>query len=314
MTERAYIHQSVLLREAVDYLNPKVGKVYVDGTVGGGGHAGKILQRSSPDGVVIGIDKDPHVLGLARKLLHSFSTRAHLIQGNFSELPSILSMLNVPHVDGIILDLGLSSYQLEDSQRGFSFQNDGPLDMRMDPNTTSTAANLVNRLSEKDLAKMIRQYGEEKWARKIAAAIVTARNQNPISTTGQLAEIVAGCIPRAKYAKKIHPATQTFQALRIAVNHELEDLESFLKIALDLLVRGGRLVIISFHSLEDRLVKQRFRYWGRECRCPKNVPVCSCEGKPLVRILTKRPIRPTEQEVLFNPRARSARMRVVEKV
>jgi len=161
---------------------------------------------------------------------------------------------------------------------------------------------------------MIRRYGEERWARKIAAAIVTARKQKLISTTGQLAEIVAGCIPRAKYVKKVHPATQTFQALRIAVNHELEDLEDFLKIALDLLVRGGRLVIISFHSLEDRLVKQRFRYLGKECRCPKDVPVCSCEGQPLVRILTKRPLRPTEQEVLFNPRARSARMRVVEKV
>ncbi len=307
-------HQSVLLDEAVELLSCKPGGLYVDGTLGGGGHAERILEKSSPDGVLVGIDADPHALEIARERLRPFSARVHLVQGNFSSLREILREMGVREVDGILLDLGVSMFQLSDPRRGFSFRTNGPLDMRMDPNLEITAAELVNRLPEKDLKAIIKQYGEERWAGKIARAIAEARRQSPISTTAELARLVESVVPRKKSRERIHPATRTFQALRIVVNEELKSLKEFLDSVLDILKTGGRLVIISFHSLEDRLVKQAFGSWARSCRCPKDIPVCQCEGKPLARIITRKPVVPSEIEILKNPRARSAKLRALEKI
>jgi len=307
-------HESVLLEEAVNLLGCKPGGIYVDGTLGGGGHAEKILEKSSPNGVLVGIDTDPHALKIASERLRKFSARVHLVQGNFSDLQKILRELGFQEVHGILLDLGVSMFQLGEAQRGFSFRMDGPLDMRMDPTIDVSATDLVNKLPEHELRRLIKQYGEEKWAGKIAKEIVRVRKETPITTTGQLAKIIERVVPKPRHGERIHPATRTFQALRIVVNKELESLRRFLDSVLDILAAGGRLVIISFHSLEDRIVKQAFNLWSRSCRCPRDVPVCRCEGEPLVRILTKKPVRPTEDETLRNPRARSAKMRAIEKL
>ncbi len=300
------VHIPVLLQAVLSFLQVRPGGVYIDGTVGGGGHAAAILKASAPDGRLLGIDRDPAALEVARERLAPYGERVSLRHGSFADLARLAEGFSP--ADGILLDLGLSSLQLADPERGFSFAHDGPLDMRFDPNGGGpTAADLVNHLSLKELTDVLYRYGEEKQARRIAAAIVAAR---PIYRTSELADLIERTVGRRE---RIHPATRTFQALRIAVNRELEMLEAALPQALDVLRPGGRLVVISFHSLEDRIVKQFLRRESRDCICPPEVPVCICGHRARVRVLTPHPVRPDGAEVMTNPRARSARLRAAEK-
>ncbi|MCD6139162.1 MAG: 16S rRNA (cytosine(1402)-N(4))-methyltransferase RsmH [Deltaproteobacteria bacterium] len=310
----SYRHVPVMVKEVLDYLNCSPDKTYVDATIGGGGHANAILQAIGPDGYLVGVDQDPDAVAHAREFLRPFEPRVRIFHDNFTNLPQILSRLHIPRVDGILLDLGLSLYQLEGSGRGFSFLRDEPLDMRMNPEKGKTAEMLVNGLSEQELAGIIKQYGDEPWARRIARGIVLARRHHRIRSSLRLAEIVRNAIPARHRTRRIHPATRTFQALRIAVNNELETLERFLGEAADLLNPKGRLCILSFHSLEDRIVKERFRALARGCICPPGLPVCVCGKKPLIRILTKKPVRPDAVEINENPMARSARLRAAERI
>lgn len=306
-------HKPVLLDEVIRYLRCTPGKFFVDGTVGGGGHARAILEKTAPDGRLIGIDWDEKALVKARSNLQSYEERLVLVQENFALIGPVLARLHIQAVDGILLDLGLSSFQVDEAARGFSFNLAGPLDMRMDTREKNTAAHLVNTLSEDKLAAIIRNFGEERWHRRIARHIVRARDEEAIETTDRLARVVYSSIPAGKRARQRHPATRTFQALRLAVNRELDHLQTFLQGALDWLKPGGRLAIVSFHSLEDRLVKQAFANWARSCRCPARSPICQCEGRPLVRLVNKKPVVPGKSEIQANPRARSGRLRVVEK-
>jgi 16S rRNA (cytosine1402-N4)-methyltransferase len=307
-------HLSVLPEEVIRFLEPRPGGVYLDGTLGGGGHAGQILERCTPGGTLVGIDRDQEALQAARQRLAGFGTAARLVHGDFGELARHLDGLGITALDGFLLDLGVSSHQLDSGGRGFSFQQDAPLDMRMDTSRGETAADLLNTLPETELERIIREYGEERWAKRIAAFIVKARLAAPIETTLQLVDIVKGAVPKAKWEERIHPATRTFQAVRIAVNRELESLEQGLRAALDRLKPQGRGVVISFHSLEDRIVKHIFREYAAGCICPRNFPVCACNNRPRLRVLTGRPVLATEQEVESNPRSRSAKLRAVEKL
>jgi len=307
-------HVPVMLDEALEMLGCRSGGRYVDGTLGGGGYAEAILRASAPDGLLIGVDWDADAIERAGERLSAFKDRLILKRASFAELPQVLGELEMIPVDGVVADLGVSSFHLDQPERGFSFARQGPLDMRMDRGLDLTAADLVNSLAEKDLADIIFKLGEERWSRRIARAIVTRRKEKAFSETVELAELIRGVVPKTKDSARIHPATRTFQALRLAVNGELEALEAFLSRALDVLRPGGRLCVVSFHSLEDRLVKVKFRDWARSCRCPKDVLVCRCEGQPLVRLLTKKAMQPGEQELEANPRARSARLRAVEKL
>jgi 16S rRNA (cytosine1402-N4)-methyltransferase len=281
----------------------------VDGTVGAGGHAWGILQASSPNGQLLGMDVDPQALETAGKKLAEFNGRWHLVQASYATLKEQLEELKWEKVDGVLLDLGLSSMQLDTPERGFSFQAEAVLDMRFDPEAKVTAEDLVNHLNEAELADLLYRYGEERRSRQVARAIVQAR---PISTTTQLAQVVAGVTRGGKSG--IHPATRTFQALRIAVNGELEALEQVFPQTLEVLAAGGRLAIISFHSLEDRMVKQFMRRESKDCICPPPQPDCTCGHKATLRVLTSKPIRPQEAEVERNPRSRSARLRVAERI
>lgn len=307
-------HQSVLAAEVLQYLAPRPGGTYVDGTLGGGGHSELILEALGPHGVLYGIDRDPTALAAATERLSRFGNRFQPLQGSFGNLVELLAARGVTEIDGLLLDLGVSSPQLDRPERGFSFRVDGPLDMRMDPTQGETAADLVNSLSERDLEQAIKDYGEERWARKIAQRIVTARQEQPITTTLQLAALVARSIPRRFQEDRIHPATRTFQGLRILVNGELEQVEQGLKAGIDLLKPGGRVVVISFHSLEDRIVKQRLRDAATGCRCPRQLPQCVCGQVPLVRVLTGRPVTAGAVELADNPRSRSAKLRAAERV
>ncbi len=300
--------------EVIRFLAPKPGCIYVDGTLGGAGHAVRILEASSPDGKLIGFDRDAAALRAARERLLPFGDRVRLVHGNFSGLAETLGGFGVERIDGILLDLGVSSHQLDSAERGFSFQKDAPLDMRMDSSSGATAAELVNTLSAQELERIIRDFGEERWARRIAAFIVNARAEAPIETTLQLVDIIKGAIPRGAWEERLHPATRTFQALRIAVNDELASLEKGLDLGIRMLNPGGRGVIISFHSLEDRIVKNSFRRLAQGCTCPKGLPYCVCGNTPLLRILTGRPVKAGDAEVETNPRARSARLRAAEKL
>jgi 16S rRNA (cytosine1402-N4)-methyltransferase len=302
-------HVSVLYQEVLDNLNPIPGGRYVDGTVGAGGHSRGILEMSSPNGKLLGFDRDPEALVLAGNFLAEFGDRVELIQGSYSELKLHLNNRNWHNIDGILLDLGLSSMQLDVPERGFSFRYHGPLDMRFDPNQSYSAADIINTYSRDDLADLIYKYGEEKSSRRIADAIIANR---PLESTKDLADVIAGAIGRS--SRKKHPATQTFQALRIAVNNELEALEVFLPQALEALRPGGRLAIIAFHSLEDRLVKQFFRKESSDCICPIEIPVCVCDHFAQIREISRRPIRPEEKELNENPRSRSAKLRIAEKI
>jgi len=302
-------HRSVLYHEIILALNPHPAGHYVDATLGAGGHAEGILEASNPDGKLLGFDLDPHALEIARNRLARFGGRVFLRQRSFLYLKEELERLGWPPVDGIVFDLGVSSMQLDTPERGFSFQAAGPLDMRFGPEGEITAALLVNELPERNLAELIWQYGEERLARRIAHAIVQAR---PLHTTQELAEVIAHACGGQR--SRIHPATRTFQALRIAVNEELQTLEAALPQAVSVLAPGGRLAVISFHSLEDRLVKQFFRRESRDCVCPPDQPVCTCGHKASIREITRHPIEPGEEEIAQNPRARSAKLRVAEKL
>jgi len=303
-----------LLAEVLQYLSPHPGSIVVDCTLGGAGHAAKIATAIAPDGLLIGIDQDDAALAAAADTLR-LGQQTLLIKGNFGDLDALLSGANVPYVDGFLLDLGVSSPQLDFVERGFSYHGDAPLDMRMDPAAGGiTAADVVNSYQESDLARVIREYGEERWATRIAAFVVAARARRPVATTSELVEIIKSAVPAAARKDGPHPARRTFQALRIEVNHELEVLESALHSAVRWLVPGGRIVVISYHSLEDRVVKQAFARLAQTCTCPPDLPVCVCGVKPVVRVLTRRAVVPTEEEVERNPRSRSAKLRAAEKL
>jgi len=301
-------HTPVLLTEVLQALEVQPSGWYVDCTVGLGGHSRAILEASSPHGRLLGLDADARSLELARQRLAAFGNRAVLVHANFRDLEQVARDAGMEAANGIVMDLGLSSWQLADRTRGFSFHDEGALDMRFDPSEGVSAADLVNSLGEDDLANLIWRYGEEPKARLIARAIVRAR---PITTATRLAEVIARTVGRRG---RIHPATQTFQALRIAVNRELESLEAALPQAVRLLAPGGRLAVISFHSLEDRIVKTFFRNESRDCICPPGMPQCTCGHRATLRMVTKKPIVPGPHEVMTNPRARSAKLRVAERL
>jgi len=312
------MHRPVLYHQIIHALRPSPACLYVDGTLGAAGHAWGILQASSPDGRLLGLDLDPAALEIARSRLALYGERAVLRQASYAALQEQLQALGWERVNGILLDLGVSSMQLDSPQRGFSFQSDAPLDMRFDPQGPLRASDLVNDLPEQELAQLLYRYGEEEHARQIARAVVRAR---PVHTTAQLAAIVAGVsvksrsgTRRVRPGRSIHPATRTFQALRIAVNRELETLEIVLPQAVAALAPGGRLAVISFHSLEDRIVKQFFRRESQDCLCPPRQPVCTCGHKATLIELTRRPVTPQPDEIAQNPRSRSARLRVAERV
>jgi 16S rRNA (cytosine1402-N4)-methyltransferase len=304
----------VMVEEVIHFLAPKSGGIYVDGTLGGAGHAARILEASSPDGTLIGLDRDAEALRAAKERLLPFGDRVRLVHGNFAGIAEALAGFGIERIDGLLLDLGVSSHQLDMAERGFSFQQDAPLDMRMDSSSGATAAELLNSLAEEELARIIRDFGEERWAKRIAAFIVNARGEAPIETTLRLVDIIKGAIPRGAWEERLHPATRTFQALRIAVNEELTSLEKGLDSGVRMLNRGGRVVAIAFHSLEDRIVKNSFRHFAHGCTCPKGLPYCVCGNKPLLRLLTGKPVMAGEAEVGANPRARSARLRAAERL
>lgn len=303
-------HVPVLLSAVLEGLRPRSGMSFIDATLGAGGHAAALLEASAPDGRLLGFDRDAAALEVARRRLARFGDRVRVVHASYAQIGRLAPAHGFEAVDGILFDLGLSSLQLDDPARGFSFRFDAPLDMRFDPRHGITAAELVNELPEERLAALLREYGEERHARRIARAIVAAR---PVRTTGRLAEVVARAVPRARH-ERIHPATRTFQALRIAVNEELEALERALPQAVELLRPGGRLAVISFHSLEDRIVKRFMRREAQDCLCPPEQLVCTCEHVARLRVITRKPIMATEEEIAANPRARSARLRLAERV
>lgn len=307
-----YRHVPVMAKEVIELLRPEAHKRYLDGTLGGGGHAAELLRRSGPDGQVLGLDWDEEALAAATERLRAFGGRLVARRANFLEAKDILREIGWDRVHGLLLDLGLSAGHVESAERGFSFQMSGRLDMRMDRRQTLDAYRLVNTYSFSELHRILRDYGEEPAARRIALAIDAARRRKPIETTTELAALVAGVA--GKRSGGIHPATRTFQALRIAVNRELENLKDFLADAYELLLPQGRMVVISFHSLEDRLVKAAFRQWSKNCLCPPRAPFCRCGWSRKARLLTRRPLRPTGEEIQANRRARPAKLRAVERV
>ena len=308
-----FSHKSVLLREAVDALNIRPDGIYVDGTLGGAGHAREICGRLTT-GRLIGIDRDETALRAASERLAEFGGRAVLVHGNFENLKEILESLGVPGADGMLFDLGVSSPQLDDAGRGFSYMADAPLDMRMDRSDTLTAYTVVNTWPREELRRILFQYGEERYAPLIAAAIERERGKKPIETTLELAEIVRNAMPAQALREKQHPAKRSFQAIRIAVNDELNAVSGMMQQAVGSLNPGGRLAVITFHSLEDRIVKNAMAEAAKGCTCPPDFPVCVCGKKPSVRIVTKKPTEASEEELTDNPRARSAKLRVCEKL
>ena len=306
-------HVSVLLEETIEGLNIRPDGIYVDGTAGGAGHSSQIAKRLSFEqgGRLIAIDKDPDAIQTATQRLAPYPA-AQVVDGDFKDIPQILQRLGIPKVDGILLDLGVSSRQLDTAERGFSYHFDSKLDMRMSQQG-ETAADLVNTESREELARILRDYGEEPYAWQIAGKIVESRETAPILTTLQLADIVASAMPPAERRKNKNPSRRTFQALRIAVNHELDALEEGLDTIFDHLAPGGRLCVITFHSLEDRLVKNKFRRWSTACTCPPEFPVCVCGGKAKAKLITRKPIEADTQELEENRRSRSAHLRVLEK-
>jgi len=307
-------HRPVLLHQLIESLQPSPGQVAVDGTAGAGGVSAALAERVLPGGRVIGVDRDRSALDVAHQRLAQYGESVRLVHGNFADLERIVASQGVSQVDIVVLDLGISSLQLDDPGRGFSFRNDGPLDMRMDSETGATAADLVNSETADELALLLRDYGEERFARGIAAAIVRERGSAPITSTARLRGIVEDAVPRRFWPKRIHPATRTFQALRIAVNNELDDLEQGLQAAIRILRPGGRLGVISFHSLEDTIVKNTLHVAAQNCVCPPQQPYCTCAHRATLFVLTRKVIRPEAAELAVNPRARSARLRVAEKL
>lgn len=308
-------HIPVMLEQVLSFLQPCLGGDILDGTLGGGGHAAALLEESRGRGRLLGLDRDPRALLVARQRLAPFISQSVIVHANFSQAASVLSELGWTGVDGILLDLGFSSLQVEDGERGFSFLRSGPLDMRMDQSDRQSAVDIVNSSSEEELHRIFREFGEERAARAIARAILQERVHRPITTTTALVKIIERSVRRpARHQRhRVHAATQTFQALRIAVNQELQHLALFLREGYTLLRPGGRMVVLSYHSLEDRLVKTAFRRWASACICPPQLQVCACDWHPQVRVLTTKPLTPTSQEVMANARARSARLRAVER-
>ena len=306
-------HKSVLLEETVDSLDIKPDGIYVDGTLGGGGHAYEVCSRLSDKGRLIGIDQDADAIKAASERLAPFGDKVTIVRSNYENIASVLSELGIEKVDGIYLDLGVSSYQLDTVERGFTYREDAPLDMRMDQRNTQTAADIVNTYSEMDLFRIIRDYGEDRFAKNIAKHIVRARAEKPFETTGELIEVIKAAIPAKVRATGGHPAKRTFQALRIELNHELDVLNRSIDTMIDLLNPGGRLSIITFHSLEDRIVKTRFKNNENPCICPPGFPVCMCGKKSKGSVVTRKPIVPSEQEIEENKRSKSSKLRVFEK-
>lgn len=307
-----YRHASVMTEEVLTYLNCRPGEIVADCTLGGSGHAKAILQKIIPDGLLIGIDQDDAAISNARKVLEPYASHLKLFHDNFVHLPDILARLDIATVNGIILDLGLSLYHLEASGRGFSFQKDEPLDMRMNAGSGTTAADLVNQMTEKKLKQILIKYGQERWAGRIARRIVYVRKKEKIKSSLQLTRIIQKAVPKG--SRRIHPATRTFMALRIAVNRELEVLQMFMENVVNLLSPKGRLCVLSFHSLEDRIVKEQIKILEKGCICPPDFPKCVCGKSKIVRSLTQKPIGPSSQEIQINPMARSARLRAMERL
>ena len=306
-------HRSVLLEETVNGLNVRPDGIYVDGTLGGGGHAYEICRRLGPKGSLVGIDQDAAAIEAAGVRLKDFGEKVTIVRSNYRDMKSQLQKLGIDKVDGIVLDLGVSSYQLDTAERGFSYREDAPLDMRMDTRQTLTARDIVNDYGEQELYHIIRDYGEDKFAKNIAKHIVAARKEAPIETTGQLVEIIRQSIPMKFQKMSGHPAKRTFQAIRIELNHELEVLKDSLDDMIDLLNPGGRICIITFHSLEDRIVKAAFRKNENPCTCPSDFPVCVCGKVSKGSIITRKPILPSEEEMETNSRSKSAKLRIFER-
>lgn len=309
----AFEHKSVLLYETVDSLNIKPDGIYVDGTLGGGGHAYEVCSRLGKHGRLIGIDQDADAIAAATKRLEPFADKVTVVRSNYENIASVLHDLGIEKADGIYLDLGVSSYQLDTASRGFTYREDAPLDMRMDQRNTQTAADIVNTYSETELYHIIRDYGEDRFAKNIAKHIVQRRQEKPYETTGELIETIKAAIPAKIRATGGHPAKRTFQAIRIELNHELDVLNRSIDTMIDLLNPGGRLSIITFHSLEDRIVKKRFRDNENPCICPPEFPVCMCGRKSKGTVITRKPIVPGEEELEYNKRSKSSKLRVFER-
>lgn len=307
-------HKSVLLYETVDSLNIKPDGIYVDGTLGGGGHAYEVLKRLGPKGRLIGIDQDADAIQAASGRLKEYGEKVTIVRSNYRNIKEVLSSLGIEKVDGIYLDLGVSSYQLDTAERGFTYRENAPLDMRMDQRNEKTAADIVNEYSEMELYRIIRDYGEDRFAKNIAKHIVKARQEKRIETTDELVEIIKAAIPARVRAEGGHPAKRTFQAIRIAVNSELDHLSQCLDRAFEYLAPGGRFAIITFHSLEDRMVKQKFADLAKGCICPPDFPVCVCGRTPRAKLVSRKPILPSEEELAKNNRSHSAKLRVCERI
>ena len=307
-------HKSVLLFETIDNLNIKPDGIYVDGTLGGGGHSFQILKQLGDGGRLIGIDQDEDALKAAGERLAIFEDKVTTVRSNYCHMKQVLHDLGIEKVSGIVLDLGVSSYQLDEPERGFTYREDVPLDMRMDRRNPKTAKNIVNEYSEMDLFRIIRDYGEDKFAKNIAKHIVAAREKKEIETTGELIEIIKAAIPAKVRATGGHPAKKTFQAIRIELNEELEVLQNSLDEMIDLLEDGGRICIITFHSLEDRIVKTIYKTNENPCTCPSHLPVCVCGKKPKGKVITRKPIVPSDEELEYNSRAKSSKLRVFERI
>lgn len=314
LEQKAPIHIPVMTEEVVNYLVTRKDGLYVDATLGLGGHTKSILQFTNYQSRVVGLDVDEEAISIASNNLSKYKNNVFLQNSNFSEIDRALLDLEIGEVDGIVADLGMSSFQIDSSERGFSFIRDEHLDMRMDLRLRFTAYDLVNEMSVDEISKVLKVYGEERWSRRIAKRIVQTRKEKPISTSAELAKVVYEAIPNKFHPTRIHPATKTFQAFRIAVNHELDNIEKFIGKSIPFLKSGGRIVVISFHSLEDRLVKNLFRRLSSSCICPPDLPMCGCGKKSELNILTRTPLVPSEAEVVNNPRSRSAKMRVGEKL
>ena len=309
-----FVHKSIMLAETIESLCIKPDGIYVDGTLGGGGHSLEIAKRLDAGGRLIGIDQDGDAIEAAGKRLAPYADRVTIVRSNYADMKKVLHDLGIEKVDGILLDLGVSSYQLDNGERGFTYREDVPLDMRMDVRQERTARDIVNTYSETELYHIIRDYGEDKFAKNIAKHIVLARKEEPVETTGQLTEIIKAAIPKKVRAVGGHPAKKTFQAIRIELNHELDVLKGHLEEMVGLLGDGGRLCVITFHSLEDRIVKNIFRTCENPCICPPGFPVCTCGRKPKGRVITRKPIVPGEEELKENSRAKSAKLRVFERI
>ena len=307
-------HIPVLFHEIMDIMAPQPGEVFVDCTLGGGGHSGGFLERIGPDGRLIGIDQDTNALAAAQQNLSAYDGRVTYVHSNYSHLDEILNTYAPAGVDGILFDIGVSSHQLDEKDRGFSYMQDAPLDMRMDQSRSMTARDVVNTYSEEELHRILKEYGEERWAKRIAKFIVEFRAKKPVETTGELVDIIKRAIPKGAREEGSHPAKRTFQAIRIEVNDELGVLERTIEVAVKHLRKGGRVGIISFHSLEDRIVKEKFRYLASDCICPPEMPFCQCDKVSEVKILTRKPVTATDEELEMNSRSKSAKFRAVEKI